>query len=113
MTRGLGLVGLVASLAIGAYLFALQTGTQSPASKNGARVVNMAEDAAAATALQQASSALDQSHALQGTYAGTSLAGFGVTLARADASGYCVQTTSNGSLFHVAGPGGTPASGGC
>jgi hypothetical protein len=113
MTRGLGLVSLVLSLAIGAYLFAQQGSTQSPASKNGTRVVNMAEDAAAATALQQASSALDQSRALNGTYAGASLGGFGVRVVRADASGYCIQTASNGSLFHLAGPGGTPAPGGC
>jgi hypothetical protein len=113
MTRGLAFVGLVVSLAIGAYLFAQGSATHSPASKQGAHVVNMAEDAAAATALQQASSAVDQNHALNGTYAGANLAGFGVTLVRADASGYCIQTGSNGSLFHLAGPGGTSAPGPC
>jgi hypothetical protein len=113
MTRGLGLVGVLVSLAIGAYLFAQQSATQSPASRNGASAVNMAAEAAAATALQQASSALDQRHALNGSYAGTSLAGFGVTLVRADASGYCVQTTSDSSLFHLTGPGGQPSPGAC
>ena len=113
MTRGLGLVSLVVSLGIGAYLFAHQTSTRSPGGNERAHVVSVAEDAAAATALQQASTALDQSHALNGSYAGASLAGFGVTLVRADAAGYCIQTTSNGSVFHLAGPGGTIAAGAC
>src|ERR671935_1058572 len=113
MTRGLGLVSLVVSLGIGAYLFAHQTSTRSPGGNDSAHVVSVAEDAAAATALQQASTALDQSHALNGSYAGASLAGFGVTLVRADAAGYCMQTTSKGSVFHLAGPGGTIAAGAC
>jgi len=62
---------------------------------------------------QQASVALEQSHALNGTYAGVSLGGFGVTLVRADASSYCVQSGSGQSLMHLAGPGGAPAAGAC
>jgi hypothetical protein len=46
---------------------------------------------------------------VNGTYAGASLAGFGVTLARADASSYCMQ--AHGS--HLAGPGGVVQSGPC
>jgi hypothetical protein len=113
MTRGLGLLSLVASLAIGGYVLSGQMSTQSPAKAKGMKAITVAQDAAAATGLQQASSALEQSHALNGTYAGANLAGFGVTLVRADASSYCLQTVSNGAVFHLAGPGGTPAGGAC
>ena len=58
---------------------------------------------------QQAQAQLESQHALNGTYAGTSLAGFGVTLARADASTYCIQNAT----AHLAGPGGTAATGPC
>jgi hypothetical protein len=113
MARGLGLISILISLAAGAYLMSAQMSTQSPAKQNGARVVDMAQSAAAATTLQQAASALDQSKALNGSYAGASLAGFGVTLVRADASGYCLQAGSNGSIFYLAGPGGSVAAGAC
>jgi hypothetical protein len=113
MTRGIGLLSLVVSLAAGAYLMSAQMSTHSPATQKGARVVTMAEAAAAATALEQAGSALDQTHALNGSYAGASLAGFGVTLVRADASSYCLQTASNGAFFHLAGPGGAVTPGSC
>ena len=62
---------------------------------------------------EQAQAQLEQQHALNGTYAGTSLAGFGVTLVRADASTYCIQTGSSGSTTHLAGPGGAAAAGPC
>src|SRR5436309_8698673 len=113
MTRGLGLLSLVVSLAVGAYLLSAEMATQSRAKAKDAQLVNMAQDAAASTTLQQAAAALDQSRALNGSYAGANLAGFGVTLVRADASSYCLQTVSHASVFHLAGPGGTPGRGAC
>jgi hypothetical protein len=58
---------------------------------------------------QQAQSALEDFRALNSTYAGASLAGFGVTLVRADASSYCIQAGGS----HLSGPGGTVQPGGC
>jgi hypothetical protein len=113
MARGLGLISIVISLAAGAYLMSAQMSGQSPTKQRRAQVVDMAQSAAAAVTLQQAASALDQSKALDGSYAGASLAGFGVTLVRADTSGYCLQAVSNGSFFHLSGPGGTPSAGAC
>jgi hypothetical protein len=113
VTRSLGLLSIVVTVAIGAYVLSAQMSSQSHAKQSGDRAVTLAEDTAAAVSLQQAAAALDQGHALNGTYAGTSLAGFGVSLARADASTYCVQTNSNGAIFHLAGPGGATAPGRC
>ena len=113
VTRSLGLLSIVFTLAIGAYVLSGQMSSQSHAEQSGDRAVTIAEDTAATVSLQQAAAALDQSHALNGTYAGTSLAGFGVALVRADASSYCVQTDSHGLLFHLAGPEGAAASGRC
>ena len=58
---------------------------------------------------QQAQSTLEDFRAVNGTYAGASLAGFGVTLARADAASYCIQAGHS----HVTGPGGAVQPGSC
>ena len=70
--------------------------------------------AAAATAnFQQAAIALEQTHAVSGTYADANLAGFGVALMRADAVSYCIQTGVGTAQQHENGPGRAPAAGPC
>ena len=73
------------------------------------RQVEQARQTASAVTFQQASSALEDFRTVNGTYAGASLAGFGVRLARADASTYCIEAGGS----HLAGPGGTVTPGAC
>ena len=68
-------------------------------------VVGMAERAE----LTAAAVNLQQWYRAHGTYAGANPGVPGVTLVRADASGWCLQTAS----AHEVGPGGTPAAGPC
>lgn len=101
------MVSLLVTLAvIGWMLTAQQSGSTR---KQETQAVDQAQAAANGVAFQQAQAQLEQQHALNGTYAGTSLAGFGVTLVRADASTYCIQNAG----AHLAGPGGVAATGPC
>jgi type II secretory pathway pseudopilin PulG len=107
MARALGTVSLLVTLVvIGWMLTAQQSGSSK---QQQTQEVDQAQAVANGVAFQQAQAQLEQQHALNGTYAGTSLAGFGVTLARADASTYCIQNAA----AHLAGPGGSAASGPC
>ena len=106
MARGVPLLSLVVALLVGAFLWNGQTGGSSASSS---RQVEQAQQTASAVTFQQAESALEDFRAVNSTYAGASLAGFGVTLARADASSYCIQAGGS----HVAGPGGTVQPGSC
>ena len=107
MARGVPLLSLVLALLVGAFLWSAQSG-HSPGAKAN-RQIDQAQQAATAVTFQQAASALEDFRTVNGTYAGTSLAGFGVKLARADASSYCIETGGS----HLAGPGGTVAPGAC
>ena len=107
MVRGLSLVSLLVALLVGGWLLTAQR--SSPTRATATRAVDQAQQAASGIAFQQAQAQLEQFHALNGTYAGASLVGFGVTLARADAGSYCIQTAS----AHLAGPGGTASAGPC
>jgi hypothetical protein len=107
MVRGLSLLSLLVALLVGGWLLTAQR--SSPNRATATRAVDEAQQAASGIVFQQAQAQLDAFHALNGTYAGASLAGFGVTLARADASSYCMQTASS----HLAGPGGTASAGPC
>jgi len=105
MARGVPLLSLVVALLVGAFLWNGQmSGASSPDTQ-----VKQAQQTASAVTFQQAESALEDFRAMNGTYAGASLAGFGVTLARADASSYCIQAGGS----HVAGPGGAARPGAC
>jgi hypothetical protein len=106
MARGVPLLSLVVALLLGAFLWNGQTGGSASSTE---RQIDQAQQAASAVTFQQAQSALEDFRAVNGTYVGASLAGFGVTLARADASSYCVQAGRS----HLAGPGGTVQPGGC
>jgi Tfp pilus assembly protein PilE len=107
VVRGLSLLSLLVALLIGGWLLTVQQ--SSPSRATATQAVDEAQRAAAGIAFQQAQAQLEQFHALNGTYAGASLAGFGVALARADAGSYCIQTAT----AHLAGPGGTAAAGPC
>jgi Tfp pilus assembly protein PilE len=107
MVRGLGFVSLLVTLVVvGWMLTAQQSGSSRKQQK---RAVDQAQVTANGVAFEQAQAQLEQQHALNGTYAGTPLSGFGVTLVRADASSYCIQNAT----AHLAGPGGAAATGPC
>jgi Tfp pilus assembly protein PilE len=110
MVRGLSLLSLLATLLAVGWLLTAQS---SQSGQTATRAVDQAQQTAAGVAFEQAQAQLEQFHALNGTYAGASLRGFGVGLVRADASTYCLQTGSGSSVAHLAGPGGTAASGHC
>jgi hypothetical protein len=112
MTKFLGLVSLLAALAVGGYLVSAQMGTTGPTSKTGSSAIAEAQGEVSTLNLQQAALALEQARAASGTYAAAEVGGFGVVLRRADATSYCVETM-RAPASHLAGPGGTPASGRC
>ena len=112
MARGISLVSLLATLLVAGWLLTAQNG-HSPTRSETTQAVDQAQQATAGITFQQAETQLEQSHALNGTYAGASVAGFGVTLVRADAASYCLQTGSGTAVSHLAGPGATAASGPC
>jgi hypothetical protein len=107
MARTFGTVLLLLTLVVIAWMMTVQQAGSSR--KQQRQEVDRAQATANAVAFQQAQAQLEQQHALNGTYAGTSLAGFGVTLVRADASTYCIQNAG----AHLAGPGGAAATGPC
>jgi hypothetical protein len=83
----------------------LQGSGQSPVQQGSAAV--------AGTNLQSAASILQASFVGNGTYAGAEVSSAGVTLVRADATSYCVQTTLGAPVEHLTGPNGTPQPGPC
>lgn len=107
MVRGLSLVSVLLALLVGGWLLTAQQ--SSPSRTTATQAIDEAQQATDGIAFQQAQAELEQFRSLNGTYAGASLAGFGVTLARADAGSYCIQTAT----AHVAGPGGAAAAGPC
>jgi hypothetical protein len=107
MVRGLSLVSVLLALLVGGWLLTAQQ--SSPSRATATQAIDEAQQAGDGIAFQQAQAELEQFRSLNGTYAGASLAGFGVTLARADAGSYCIQTAT----AHVAGPGGAAAAGPC
>jgi hypothetical protein len=114
MTRLFGLVSVLAALAVGVYLYAAQTRDAGPTSPSVTSVEARAETTAAATNFQGVVASLQAWFAENGTYAGATLPpGSGVVLARADSSGYCLQTTAGSVVEHEVGPGGQPQAGPC
>jgi hypothetical protein len=110
--RSLSIVSLLAALAIGGYLFVTQARETGPTSDLGQRAQTQATQSAAGTSFQAAAPVLQAHFAENGTYAGATLPpAYGVVVARADATSYCLQTPDGGQ--HVVGPAGTPAPGPC
>jgi hypothetical protein len=114
VTRGMGLVLALLSLATVGGLLAVQGKNQGPTSA----AVTQAESQAIATAASAIFSPVDQvlqvDDAQAGTYVGAELpVGSGVTLARATSTSYCLEANLSGTPVHESGPGGAPALGPC
>jgi hypothetical protein len=114
MGRAFGLISIVCSLALVAVLWALTMQQSGPTS---ARTKKAQQDATAAVSSLNFSAAVPELEAFRaehGTYAGAALSpSFGVTLARADAASYCLQSGVGASIQHFTGPGGAAAAGPC
>ena len=114
MSRAFGLISMVCSLALVAVLWALTMQHSGPTS---ARTQKARQDATAAVSsinFTAAAPELEAYRAERGTYAGAALSpGFGVTLVRADAASYCLQSGLGTSVQHFTGPSGATAAGPC
>jgi hypothetical protein len=110
MTRGLGLVSLVASLVVSLMLFSSQLtngGSKTAAPKQNP-LVKQANSVAAQASAMQAERELAAYQAEQGTFVGATLTGVqGVTLRHTEATTFCLQVSTSGGVLYDAGPGGT------
>jgi hypothetical protein len=106
VARLFALVSLLVALAAAGSLVSTQLDATE---RELPRAVTTVVDAAASINLQQAASALESAKAFGGSYAGVDVSGFGVRIARADESSYCIE----GGGLHVASPGRAPSPGGC
>jgi len=114
ITRLFGLVSVLAAFAVGVYLYAAQTRDAGPTSPSVTTAEARAETTAAAANFQGVTASLQAWFAENGTYAGAVLPpGSGVVFARADMSGYCLQTSAGDAVEHEVGPGGQPQPGPC
>jgi Tfp pilus assembly protein PilE len=113
MGRAVGIVSLVLGTLVIGLMMTSQSWRSSSDRKSASAEIDRAAQTAAEVKLQQAAFAVEQFHALNGTYAASSLGGLGVRLARADASSYCLESGAGATLAHLAGPGGTPSAGAC
>jgi hypothetical protein len=114
VTRGVGLILALISLAIVGGLMAMQNRSQGPTSAAVTQDESMAVLTAASVSFSQVTEVLQADFGAAGTYVGAQLPlGSGVTLAQATATTYCLQMDANGTLVHEAGPGGAPAVGSC
>lgn len=115
MSRGgLGIVSLLLALVLGGALWAMNAGQAGPTSEPAQKAESQAQQVAATANFSGAAIQLETFHAENGTYVGVSLPpSFGVSLVRADASSYCVQTGAGAAVQHLVGPGGQPAAGSC
>lgn len=114
MGRAFGLVSIVVTLALLGILWAASMQSSGPTSSS---TKNAEQDATAAVSslnFTAAAPELEAFHAEHGTYAGATVApSFGVTLVRADAATYCLQSGAGTSTQHYAGPNGAAAAGSC
>lgn len=115
MSRGtVGMIGLLVSLALVGALWTMNARQSGPTSQAAQRAETQAQQATAGINFSQAALQLEAFHAQSGTYVGAALPpSFGVTLARADAGSYCLQSGTGVSAQHLVGPGGQPAGGAC
>jgi Tfp pilus assembly protein PilE len=114
MGRSFGLISIVVSLALVAILWALTMQHSGPTSARAKKAESDATAAVSSLNFTAAATQLEAYHAENATYAGATLPpSFGVTLVRADAASYCLQTGVGGSVQHLTGPGGASAAGAC
>src|SRR5207244_8336588 len=111
---GLGIVSLLLALVLAGGLWAMNVSTAGPTSQPAKQAESQAQQVSAAANFGQAAIQLETFHAENGTYIGVALpASYGVSLVRADASSYCLQTGTGAAVQHLVGPGGQPAAGHC
>jgi hypothetical protein len=111
--RMVGLLSLVAVLAIGGLTFKLGSpggsGTVGGQTGSGNSGLSAQVDRALFAA---ADVSLASYRATSGTFAGAP-APQGMTIARADETSYCIQAVQSGAVEHEVGPGGLPQPGPC
>jgi hypothetical protein len=115
MARTVGLPLVLVTLLIGGYLFTQSSKTTGPTSDVVTQAETQAQQFTAATNFQPIVPLMDAAFQANGTYAGADLPlGSGVTLVRADATAYCLQSTGDPTaVMHEAGPNGTVQPGPC
>ena len=114
MGRAFGVISICVSLALVGILWALTMQHSGPTSSTAQKAESDASAAVSAINFTAAATQLESYHAENATYAGATLPpAFGVTLVRADALTYCLQTGVGSSAQHFAGPGGAAVAGPC
>jgi type II secretory pathway pseudopilin PulG len=114
MGRAFGLISIVVSLALVGILWALTMQHTGPTAASTQKAENDATAAVSALNFTAAATQLEAYHVENATYAGATLpSSFGVTLVRADAAAYCMQSGVAGTAQHFTGPGGAAAAGPC
>jgi hypothetical protein len=114
MGRTLGLPLLLVSLVVGGFLFIQQSKTEGPTAPAVTRAEAQAYAAGSQTTFNAALPVVDAWFADHATYAGLALEpSFQVTVVRADATSYCLQTGVDPNVSHLEGPGGQPQTGPC
>lgn len=103
MTRALGLIGALAVVAVGGYLYA-SSANDTVAPAGGAAVQDAATTAAADATLLTARTGVEAFVAANGSYAGAPVP-TGVTLVPVDAATYCLQLGTGETARHLTGPG--------
>ena len=114
MSRTFGLPLLLVALLVGGYLFMAQSKSSGPTSAAVTQAETQAEAFTAGTNFQAADQVLTAWYAENATYAGATMApGSGVTLVRADATSYCLESVAGTAVEHETGPGGQAQPGPC
>jgi hypothetical protein len=114
MARTFGLPLLLAVLVVGGYLYTKQASTEGPTSAAVVQSEAQAQSAVAGTNFQAADQELQAYYTANGTYVGATLApGSGVTLVRADAGSFCLQSGSGTLAEHQVGLNGPTLAGPC
>src|SRR5437016_6606426 len=111
---GFGVVSLLLALVLVGALWGMNASKSGPSSDQAKQAESQAQQVSAAANFGQAAIQLETFHAENGTYIGVALPpSYGVSLVRADASSYCLQTGTGAAVQHLVGPGGQPAAGHC
>jgi hypothetical protein len=114
VTRGLGLLLAVISLAVTGVLMLQQGSKQGPTSAAATQAESQAIATGAAAVFSPVDQLLQVDLSQAGTYVNAELpVGSGVTLAQATATSYCLEADLSGTVVHENGPGGSPAVGHC
>jgi hypothetical protein len=112
--RSLGLLSLVAALAIGGWLYSQQAKQTGPTSDLARQAESEATSAVATANFQAAAPELQAWFTQHGTYEGATLApGYNVAVRQVDASSYCIESGAGATAQHLNGPGGAVEPGPC